>query len=1057
MVQQIKENLHNGIADVFMSSAKMYEDRIAISDSYGEMSYKELDIYSSCLARKLSNLSCWDEDIVVAVDFPKGREVILLILAIYKAGGIYLPLNENYPPKRIANMMKISNSTLIIAEKKQRIKEVVEEIGCEINYIEWKDLNKNINTDIKNEAYTEFEIRKASKTAYIMFTSGSTGEPKGVVVSQQSVINSAIACHNRFFELPEDVGLDESRKNSKKILKIGLLSDFSFDPSVVQMYIALFFGNCVVPIPDDVKRSQKLLCEYWKKQNVDVCEITPTHLKYLLNFYEDKKEGLYLPNTIVSVGEPLSGEMVNNIFEAQKEANAKVINAYGPTEICVYSNAKVITKGDFIEDGRIGVGKPLSGYRVYILNKNLKEVNNGEEGEIYIGGHYLSDGYIGRDDLTKKSFLEDLTVSQDKMYKTGDLGRYVGNGEYICLGRNDDQIKISGHRIELGEVEKVFKNKLLVDEVHLLVKNDSNNEKQIVAFYTGEELEVDEAKKELEKFLPNYMVPKVIIRLESFKLNVNGKLDRNSMREAYEKYRLSTEVKIDNSSVLSICKYILEKNDLTYEDNLFEKGASSLDVFKLNTRVYNELGVALDVRELYNAKNIKEIELLVKGEAEKNSNNEKINEEVVRRVKATEIQCQLIRKEKIMRKKAMANSDDLDNNTPPYNIIHIVKHSKYIDSTRLESSIEKLIQRNKILRSIFVVEDKELYLEWKDKGIVDFSHVHNVNFENIDYYKYARNFSWNELPLLQIILFENEDKEQRMMINIHHGIFDFLSLSVFLNELFSIYYGLPIQPKKYDFFKFINDTQNSDYKKVKEFWKEYLKDRKKAVALPPKTDNVRMKIRANDTFGYLDVKYGSEDTARLKRACEKLKVSVFTMMCSAVAEIMEQATGKDDITLATVFHGRPVDYVGISEVIGLLAQIMPIRFKISKDICFEQRLIDKQKEVDEILKNQGIGMNDIYCMQTFEERLIGDYFKVMINYHTDYIQVLPNGLGELECIEIGKNPKDIPLYIQITTHKNDMTFSFMYAEKLYTEEIIKNMSDNLLKCLSLWIDKVSLC
>ncbi|MCR4945293.1 MAG: amino acid adenylation domain-containing protein, partial [Clostridium sp.] len=559
-----KEYLEKGIAEVFMSSARMYKDRIAISDLYGEMSYKDLDIYSSCLARRLISLSYWKEDIVVAVDFPKGREVILLILAIYKAGGVYLPLNENYPPKRIANMMKISNSTLIIAKKKERISEVIKEIDIKVNFIKWEELNKDIGCELQDESYTKFKIKNPSKIAYIMFTSGSTGEPKGVIVSQRSVINSAIACHNRFFELPEDTGLYESRKNSKEILNIGLLSDFSFDPSVVQMYIALFFGNCIVPIPDDVKRSQKLLCEYWKKQKVHVCEITPTHLKYLLSFYKDKKGELYLPSTIVSVGEPLPSEMVSNIFKVQDKKNAKVINAYGPTEICVYSNAKVITRSNFIEHEKIGVGKPLSGYRVYILDENLKKVSLGEEGEIYIGGHYLSDGYIGRDDLTKKSFLKDLLVSEDKMYKTGDLGKYIGNGEYICLGRNDDQIKISGHRIELGEVERVFKNKLFIDEVHLLVRSDSNNEKQILAFYTGKELDVSEAKKELEKFLPNYMVPKFIIRLERFKLNANGKLDRNNMLEAYKKYSLEREIKIDNSSVLSICKYILEKNDLTY-------------------------------------------------------------------------------------------------------------------------------------------------------------------------------------------------------------------------------------------------------------------------------------------------------------------------------------------------------------------------------------------------------------------------------------------------------------------------------------------------------------
>lgn len=1050
-----KEYLEKGIAEVFMSSARMYKDRIAISDLYGEMSYKDLDIYSSCLARRLISLSYWKEDIVVAVDFPKGREVILLILAIYKAGGVYLPLNENYPPKRIANMMKISNSTLIIAKKKERISEVIKEIDIKVNFIKWEELNKDIGCELQDESYTKFKIKNPSKIAYIMFTSGSTGEPKGVIVSQRSVINSAIACHNRFFELPEDTGLYESRKNSKEILNIGLLSDFSFDPSVVQMYIALFFGNCIVPIPDDVKRSQKLLCEYWKKQKVHVCEITPTHLKYLLSFYKDKKGELYLPSTIVSVGEPLPSEMVSNIFKVQDKKNAKVINAYGPTEICVYSNAKVITRSNFIEHEKIGVGKPLSGYRVYILDENLKKVSLGEEGEIYIGGHYLSDGYIGRDDLTKKSFLKDLLVSEDKMYKTGDLGKYIGNGEYICLGRNDDQIKISGHRIELGEVERVFKNKLFIDEVHLLVRSDSNNEKQILAFYTGKELDVSEAKKELEKFLPNYMVPKFIIRLERFKLNANGKLDRNNMLEAYKKYSLEREIKIDNSSVLSICKYILEKNDLTYEDNFFEVGASSLDVFKLNTRLYNDLGVALDIKELYEAKNIKEIEIIVKDEAKRYSNKE-FEEEEVRKVKATEIQKQLIRKEKTMMKNELAIVNNRENIVPPYNIIHIVKHSKYIDSTKLKSAIYKLIQRNKILRSIFIIKDKELYLEWQDKGIVDFSEVHDINFEDINYYKYARNFYCDKLPLLQVVLFENKESEQRMMINIHHGIFDFLSLSVFLNELFSIYYDLPMQPKKYDFFKFINDTKDHDYSEVKKFWSEYLKDRKKSVAFPPKTDRVRMKMTAKDTVKCLDVQYGSIDTEKLKRVCIKLNISVFTIMCSVLAEIMQQATGKDDITLATVFHGRPTDYTGISEVIGLLAQIMPIRFKISKDISFEKRLIEKQKEIDEILKNQGIGMNDIYCMQTFEERLIGDYFKVMINYHTDYMEVLPKGLGEIECSEIGKHPEDIPLYIQITSHKKDMTFSFMYAEKLYTEEMIKDIINNFFTCLNSWINKVML-
>lgn len=980
-----------------------YSDRIALKDEYGEISYLELLELVEIKARALKRLSFWHRDINVAIDLPKTRMSVIMMLAIYKAEGVVIPLPVDCPIDRVNNILNQTKTEIIITDK---------------------DINLNvfsINPDMlgENTAEQVHYSNRSDSLAYIIFTSGSTGEPKGIMIRQRSIVNQVDACYKRFF----NIVVDSNYLKTEKPLVIAILADFSFDPSMVQLFMGLFYGNCIVPVPSDVKKSQWKLSEYLSKMKVDCIDITPSHLKYILSFFDKEKDKLYLPRHIVSVGEPLTIQLLKKISEFNNVEY--VINAYGPTEVCVYCTAECFIMEDFNKFQDLPVGRALDGYEVFILDEKGNQVELGKIGEICVASPYISDGYIGKEELTKKSFVYLPDISEHRIYRTNDLGFMDLDGRVYCKGRCDDQIKIAGNRIEIGEVENTIKRYIDVQQIKIVVVNDSLFGKKMIAFYSGDEKNESDFRNKLKKFLPEPMIPTNFINVKQFPLNNNGKIDRKKLQDLYiynEKVSMDT-------SIEGIIANLLHLSSISYDDNFFDLGATSLDVFIFISEIYNKYGVLIDNIKLRQYRNIREMihninklsdNIIIK-EIQGNA-SERCNDFVNK----------LIRNE--IKNRQM---DKSSTKYPIYNVLFkLISCVKFNEDIFVES-MRELAKRHRILRSHFVMQGHELFLESTDDLSIDFIHISNDNDDILSCV--VKDFQYDKVPLYQVIMIDKADGKQEIIFNFHHSIVDQISVEIYINELLRLYNGFSLPFNKIDYFDYKNQCKTLESSRVKFFWEQYLKDRKRAITFIGNGTNKRYKVTDAEIYNNTKIILKGNTYIDINRLLRKYNISPFSFFVLCIAYSLYKETSENDIIIGSILHGRIDKILGSANVIGMLAKMLPIRCIFDDKISFEENLKVLNRNIENVLENQNIDLFDIYKFQSFEDRIKGEFFKIIINYNEGCRIINRDFHDKVKIEEIGENLGSIPIYLYILKKQDSFILNFKYAKSIYTENDIESI------------------
>ncbi len=1011
-----------GIVEAFEKAVDIFSNRIAIRDENGELSYKELSEAVNDKARGLIDLAEWHQNICVAMDLPKDRMAIIMMLAIYKAGGILLPIPIDCPIHRVESIIRQTQAEIMITDKNV--------------FFNIKSVNPTrIQSSVLKQSAEAMINNRNEALAYIMFTSGSTGEPKGIMVNQRSVINIACSCYKRFFGWPDEKTFSDLQDANNESMVIGILADFSFDPSMVQLFIGLFFGNCVVPVPDVIKRSQWKLSGYLSQMKVECVDITPSHLKHILSFYDNNRADMYFPRCVVSVGEPLTIEFMKWLKEFN--VTERVVNAYGPTEVCVYCNAKEYKVSECEELREITVGKALEGYEVYVLDKEGKEVEPGKIGEICVASPYLSCGYIGKDELTKKSFVKFPSISSYMIYRTNDLGYKDANGEIVCKGRADDQVKIAGHRIETGEIEEIIKAHTDVKNIKVLVSQEQE-EKKLITFYAGKKQTDKYFVELLKEYLPAAMMPKTYINIEQFPLNQNGKVDRKKLLELHGKIKSVNE----DNSVEHIVSEILGLQDITLEDNFFEKGATSLDMFLFNTKIYNLYGVLMDNEKLLACETIGDIKNLINKLMLEKSVGIDLNSKAS--VLCNEFICQVIRSE-LRVEKTQSTKETL----PPNNVIFKLQFTKFLDEGIVEKALKILTKRHRILRSCYVYHDEKVYLESFEQNHIDFKYFDSE--QEFELLHEIRNFKYNEAPLFQVLLIDKDNAVQDLYFNFHHGIADQISVEIFINEFLRLCKGYELPENKIDYFEYYDRYIKYDKEKTRDFWRGYLQQRSKSVGFKGSGINRRMKVTGYEKYDTCKVVIGEADFAKINLQLHKFKLNSFSFFSLVLAYTLYKESGQNDLIIGSVLHGRSNHILGASNVIGMLAQLLPVRFVFDATASVPDMLVNAKRNIEEVLEHQNIGLYDIYLMQTFEERIKGEYFKIIINYN-EGLRIDKDVLeGNLECEELGANIGYVPLYFYICKEEAAYRITVKYATSIYGAEDIDVIMRSLMKNINLFV------
>lgn len=541
------------IVHLFQEQANKSPDDIALIFNDIELTYREMDRKSSQLAGLLKSKGVRQEEIV-GLRVQRSFDLVIGILGILKAGAAYLPIDPSYPSERVSYMLKDSNCAIVLTNcPESSSSDDVQEIDLQ-------------NPKIWQLDISDFEYNgRYSDLAYVIYTSGSTGLPKGVMVKHR-------ALNNFVHTITQTVSLS----SYKTIIS---LTTLSFDIFFLETILPILIGMKVVIASDSDNNNPSSLIDLIEKHKVEVLQATPTRMKTILN-ESDESIDLQELSLILIGGEAFSESLLPVLRRTTK---AKIYNMYGPTETTIWSTTKLLDHA-----GKITIGKPLGNTKIHILDKSLMPLPIGVPGEIFISGEGLAQGYLNKPELTDQNFFTVASVSGTRIYKTGDIGKWLPNGEIEYIGRNDSQVKIRGFRIELGEIEECLLKLDGVKEAVVSSTQGNNERNYLCAYLTGSEKKVSipQLREHLSKYLPDYMIPARFAWLPNLPQTPNGKVNRQALPkiddiEGYSKNKYVAPRNNIEQILSQVWSEVLETNQIGIDDDFFTLGGDSLAILEI--------------------------------------------------------------------------------------------------------------------------------------------------------------------------------------------------------------------------------------------------------------------------------------------------------------------------------------------------------------------------------------------------------------------------------------------------------------------------------------------
>ncbi len=576
-----EENIDKTVIDLFNESCINYENNKAVIFKDKTITYKELNEMSNKIACYLDK-ECRNEKMIFPVVMNRSIELIAVLIGILKAGGSYIPLDPSYPKERIDYILKDSESEFILTSK-------------EINY-ENKDVNKIYVEHILKSNFKVANINKADldNNSYIIYTSGSTGNPKGVIIRHREMSN--------FIQGMKKI---ENFTEKTKMLSV---TTISFDIFVLESFVPLCSGSTVVLASEKQASDVEEMCSLIRNSEVNMAQFTPSRAQMLL-VMENNAKVLKNIDTLFIGGEAFPEDLLKNL---KKYSNGRIINMYGPTETTVWSSYRDLTNED-----KVSIGKPILNTNIYILNNNDDLQFIGGSGEIAIGGLGVTKGYVNNKKLTDEKFIKSK-FNDDFIYKTGDLGKWLDDGNLYHMGRMDNQVKVRGYRIELGEIEEVILKCQGVLQCAVIVKN-INNTDSIAAFVTVyKDFKMEVLKDYIKSRLPEYMIPASITVIDKIPMTANGKVNRKELSN-YEtsKNEEVKNVKAESETekvIFDLWVEILNHNNFGVNSKFFEVGGNSLLLIKMLKLIKDRYETNIKSSNLFALQTISKIALYIDDE-----------------------------------------------------------------------------------------------------------------------------------------------------------------------------------------------------------------------------------------------------------------------------------------------------------------------------------------------------------------------------------------------------------------------------------------------------------
>ncbi|MFM2060613.1 MAG: hypothetical protein RLZZ507_283 [Cyanobacteriota bacterium] len=572
------------IHQLFEKQVEKTPDAVAVVFKNDQITYQQLNQKANQLAHFLQKLGVKPE-IPVAICMERSLEMVIGVLGILKAGGAYVPLDPAYPKERLKYMFTDAAISVMLTQNKllAKLSEYQEKIICLDT--DWENISQ------ESQANPSINIQ-ANNLAYIIYTSGSTGKPKGVMIEHQSLINFTEAAKVKYQIQP-----------GERILQF---ASISFDAAVEEIYPCLTSGATLVLRTDEMLTSLAKFMENCRNWQITVLDLPTAYWHLIVS--ELANHNLTLPESLRLViigGESAIPEKVA-IWQQQVGTYPQLINTYGPTETTVVATYCNLTTTQ-INGQEVPIGCPINNVQIYLLDQDLQPLPVGIPGEIYIGGAGLARGYLHRPELTDEKFTPNPFLPDAKLYKTGDLARYLPNGNIQFIGRIDTQIKLRGFRIELGEIESVLIQHPNIQEAVVTARQNT-----LVGYIVADSQNIpssSDIQNFLKEKLPEYMIPNGFIFLENLPLTTNGKIDHQALPAAdtsiTERKKLFKEARTSlEKELLTIWREILHRPQISIDENFFDLGGHSLLIVQLFARIRSAFQIDLPLQTLFEAPTI---------------------------------------------------------------------------------------------------------------------------------------------------------------------------------------------------------------------------------------------------------------------------------------------------------------------------------------------------------------------------------------------------------------------------------------------------------------------
>ncbi|RAP03905.1 hypothetical protein HS3_04464 [Bacillus subtilis] len=987
---------------LFERQAAVTPERPAIRFSGGSLTYAELDMYASRLAVHLAVRGVTNESIVGVLS-ERSPDMLIAVLAVLKAGGAYLPLDPAYPKERLSYMLKDSGASLLLTQP-----------GCSAPNFSGETLEVDMTSLASEKAENhEFTPADGGSLAYVIYTSGSTGQPKGVAVEHRQAVSFLTGMQHQFPLSEDDI--------------VMVKTSFSFDASVWQLFWWSLSGASAYLLPPGWEKDPALIVQAIHQENVTTAHFIPA----MLNSFLDQAEMLALGDgtnlkRVFAGGEPLAPRTAARFASVLPQVS--LIHGYGPTEATVDAAFYVLDPERDRDRLRIPIGKPVPGARLYVLDPHLAVQPSGVAGEMYIAGAGVARGYLNRPALTEERFLEDPFYPGERMYKTGDVARWLPDGNVEFLGRTDDQVKIRGYRIEPGEIEAALRNIEGVREAAVTVRTDSG-EPELCAYIEG--LQRNEVRAQLERLLPGYMVPAYMIEMKQWPVTPSGKLDRNALpapggaadAETYTAPRNVTEMKLSQ-----LWEDVLKNGPVGIHDNFFDRGGHSLKATALVSRIAKEFDVQVPLKDVFAHPTVEGLAAVIR--------------------EGTDSPYEAIKPAEKQETYPVSSAQkriyvlqQLEDGGTGYNMPAVLELEGKLNPERMDRAFKELIKRHESLRTSFE----------QDAGGDPVQRIHDeVPFtlqttvlgertEQEAAAAFIKPFDLSQAPLFRAQIVKVSDERHLLLVDMHHIISDGVSVNILIQEFGELYNNrklpaLRIQYKDYAVWQEGFKTGDA-YKTQEAYWLKQLEGELPVLDLP--ADHARPPVRsfAGDKVSFT---LEPEVASGLHKLARENGSTLYMVLLAAYTAFLSRLSGQEDIIVGSPIAGRP--HKDLEPILGMFVNTLALRTRPEGGKPFVQYLQEVRETALEAFEHQDYPFEELVdkleLTRDMSRNPLFDVMFVLQNMDQESLEL--NELCLKPAAHNGHQTSkfDLTLYTQ-EQPRGLLTFQMEFSTDLYKKKTIE--------------------